>query len=346
MIDVAIVGASGYGGGELMRLLAAHPKARVRTAVSETYVGQPVSASFAGLAKRSDLIFSSYGDGAEVAKCDVVFLAQENGKAMQTVPHLLEAGCRVIDLSADFRLKDLNVFTSFYKLDHVAPEWNAQAVYGLPERHREAIRGARLVGNPGCFPTASLLALLPLFVNGLVDTNSVIIDAKSGISGAGRSKWSQAYHFPEANENVSAYNIAGAHRHTPEIEQTLTEVAGSDVALSFTPHLIPVTRGILATCYATLKEKGTRDDLWKMYNAFYADEPFVVMREDLPTTKQVLASNMCHIGLEVDARLNRVTVVSVIDNLVKGMAGQAIQNMNLMCGVEETDGLTMGGLWP
>jgi N-acetyl-gamma-glutamyl-phosphate reductase len=346
MIDVAIVGASGYGGGELLRLLAGHPNARVRTAVSETYAGQPVSASFAGLAKRSELVFSSYGDGAEVAQCDVVFLAQENGKAMHTVPHLLEAGCKVVDLSADFRLRDVGLYATWYKATHVSPEWNAQAVYGLPERNREAIKQARLVGNPGCFPTASLLALLPLFAHGIVDPASILIDAKSGVSGAGRSKWSQAYHFPEANENVSAYNIAGTHRHTPEIEQALTEVAGQEIALTFTPHLIPMTRGILATCYATLNEKGTREDLLKMYSAFYADAPFVAVREDLPTTKQTLGSNMCHLGLAVDARLNRVTVVSVIDNLVKGMAGQAIQNMNLMCGFEETDGLTMGGVWP
>lgn len=346
MKDVAIVGASGYGGGELLRLLAAHPGARVRTAVSETYADKPVSASFAGMAKRSELVFSSYGDGAEVAQCDVVFLAQENGKAMHTVPHLLEAGCMVIDLSADFRLRDVGLYETWYKQAHVAPTWNAQAVYGLPEWNGQAIREARLVGNPGCFPTASLLALLPLFANGLVDTTSVLIDAKSGVSGAGRSKWTQAYHFPEANENVGAYNIAGGHRHTPEIEQALTQVAGTEIALSFTPHLIPMTRGILTTCYATLKEKGTRDDLVKMYEAFYADAPFVAVREDLPTTKQTLGSNMCHIGLGVDPRLNRVTVVSVIDNLVKGMAGQAIQNMNLMCGFDETDGLTMGGLWP
>lgn len=346
MIDVAIVGASGYGGGELLRLLAAHPEARVRTAVSETYAGRPVSAAFAGLAKRSDLVFTSYGDGAEVAQCDVVFLAQENGRAMHTVPHLLEAGCKVVDLSADFRLRDAALYETWYKQAHSAPAWNAQAVYGLPEQNREAIRAARLVGNPGCFPTASLLALMPLFVNGLVDSASVLIDAKSGVSGAGRSKWSQEYHFPEANESVGAYKIAGTHRHTPEIEQALSLIAGTDVALTFTPHLIPMTRGILATCYATLKEKGTREDLLKMYSAFYADAPFVAVRDDLPATKQTLGSNMCHIGLAVDARLNRVTVVSVIDNLIKGMAGQAIQNMNLMCGFDETDGLTMGGVWP
>ncbi len=346
MIDVAIVGASGYGGGELLRLLAAHPGARVRAAVSETYAGQPVSAAFAGMAKRSDIVFSSYGDGTEVAQCDVVFLAQDNGKAMHIAPQLLEAGCKVVDLSADFRLRDVALYETWYKQAHTAPDWNAQAVYGLPERNREAIRVARLVGNPGCFPTASLIALLPLFVNGLVDPASVLIDAKSGVSGAGRSKWSQDYHFPEANESVSAYKIAGTHRHTPEIEQSLSLVAGAEVALTFTPHLIPMTRGILATCYAMLKEKGTREELLKMYSAFYADAPFVAVRDDLPATKQTLGSNMCHLGLAVDARLNRVTVVSAIDNLVKGMAGQAIQNMNLMCGFNETDGLAMGGVWP
>ena len=346
MIGVAIVGASGYGGGELMRLLAGHPHARVRTAVSETYAGRPVSAAWAGMAKRSELVFTSYGDGAEVAQCDVVFLAQENGKAMHTVPHLLEAGCKVVDLSADFRLRDVGLYQTWYKQAHTAPEWNAQAAYGLPELNGDAVRLARLVGNPGCFPTASLLALLPLFAQGLVDPASVLIDAKSGVSGAGRSKWSQEYHFPEANENVSAYKIAGTHRHTPEIEQILTQVAGQEIALTFTPHLIPMTRGILATCYATLNEKGTRDALLKMYSAYYTDAPFVAVRDDLPTTKQTLGSNMCHIGLEIDPRMNRVTVISVIDNLVKGMAGQAIQNMNLMCGFEETDGLTMGGLWP
>ena len=346
MIDVAIVGASGYGGGELLRLLANHPNVRVKVAVSETYAGKPVSAGFAGLAKRSELIYVSYGDGTEVAQCDVVFLAQENGKAMHTVPHLLEAGCKIVDLSADFRLKDVELYQIWYGQEHIAAGWNAQAVYGLPEHNREAIKTAQLIGNPGCFPTASLLALLPLFEKGLIDPASILIDAKSGVSGAGRSKWSQEYHFPEANENVSAYKIAGTHRHTPEIEQTLTEAAGQEIALTFTPHLIPMTRGILATCYATLKEKGTREALLKMYGEFYADAPFVAVREDLPTTKQVLGSNMCHIGMAVDPRLNRVTVVSVIDNLVKGMAGQAIQNMNLMCGFDETEGLTMGGLWP
>ncbi len=346
MIDVAVVGASGYGGGELLRLLAGHPGARVRTAVSETYAGQPVSAAFAGLAKRSELVFSNYGDGAEVAQCEVVFLAQENGKAMFTVPHLLEAGCKVVDLSADFRLKDVGLYKTWYSQTHAAVEWNAKAVYGLPERNGAAVRQAQLVGNPGCFPTASLLALLPLFANGLVDPTSVLIDAKSGVSGAGRSKWSLENHFPEVNESVGAYKIAGTHRHTPEIEQALSEVAGQEIALTFTPHLIPMTRGILATCYATLKEKGTRAELLKMYSEFYEDAPFVAVRDDLPTTKQTLGSNMCHLGLAVDARLNRVTVVSVIDNLVKGMAGQAIQNMNLMCGFNETDGLTMGGVWP
>ncbi len=346
MLKVAIVGASGYGGGELLRLLAAHPNARVSVAVSETYAGQPVSAAFPGLAKRSSLVFSRYGDGAEVAACDVVFLAQDNGKAMHLVPKLLEAGCKIVDLSADFRLKDTAEYETWYKTLHAAAEVNTEAVYGIPELHREAIQKARLVGNPGCFPTASLLALAPLLVNRLVRPDSLLIDAKSGVSGAGRSKWTQEYHFPELNESLSAYKVAGSHRHTAEIEQEASALAGQKILLTFTPHLIPMTRGILATCYATLTEKGTREDLLKMYSAFYADAPFVVVREDLPATKQTLGSNMCHIGLGVDARLNRVTIVAVIDNLGKGMAGQAIQNMNLMAGFEETAGLEAGGFWP
>ncbi len=345
-ISAAIVGASGYGGGELLRLLGAHPSVEIKAAVSETYAGQPVSAAFPGLAKRTELRFTSYDNGASAATCDVVFLAQENGKAMHMAPTLLAAGCRVIDLSADFRLRDIKSYQSFYKTPHAAPLLNAEAIYGVPELHAAEIRKARLVGNPGCFPTATLLALTPLVANDLIETNSILIDALSGASGAGRSKWSQEHHFPEMNESASAYKIAGAHRHTPEIEQELSLQAGHEIMLSFTPHLVPMTRGILATCYATLKGKVTREELLEMYSSFYSAAPFVIIRDDLPGTKQTLGSNICHIGLGVDERLNRVTVVSAIDNLVKGMAGQAVQNMNLMFGFEETSGLEAGAFWP
>jgi N-acetyl-gamma-glutamyl-phosphate reductase len=347
-IDVGIVGASGYGGGELIRLLARHPRARVATAVSETYKDRPVSAAWPGLAGQSDLTFRPYGDGSEVAQCDVVFLAMENGKAMETAPHLLEAGCKVVDLSADFRFADVSVYKSWYKLDHASPEWAARAEYGLPELNADVVRRASLIGNPGCYPTASILGLAPLMADGAVDPASIVIDAKSGVSGAGRSKFALDYHFPEVNESVSAYKIAGTHRHTAEIERVLGELAGSAFPVTFTPHLIPMTRGILATCYATLRESMAEDALTARYREYYRASPFVVvLDEGLPATKHTLGSNRCHIGLAVDARMNRVTVVAAIDNLVKGMAGQAIQNMNLMCGFAETAGLDdIGGFWP
>ena len=349
-IDVGIVGASGYGGGELIRLLARHPRARVKVAVSETYKAQPVSAAWPGLAVQSALQFQSYGDGSEVAQCDVVFLAMENGKAMETAPHLLEAGCKVVDLSADFRFRDTAVYKKWYGLEHASPEWAERAVYGLADLRSGDIRKAQLVGNPGCYPTAAILALTPLVFGCHVDNASIVIDAKSGVSGAGRSKFGLDYHFPEVNESVSAYKIAGTHRHTPEIEAALGALAVpiEPFPITFTPHLIPMTRGILATCYATLTGSMSMKELTALYSDFYLAQPFVVvLKNSLPATKHTLGSNRCHIGLAVDTRMNRVTVVAAIDNLVKGMAGQAIQNMNLMCGFPETDGLgDIGGFWP
>ncbi|HLV80670.1 MAG TPA: N-acetyl-gamma-glutamyl-phosphate reductase [Chthonomonadaceae bacterium] len=347
MLDVAVVGASGYGGGELLRLLARHPRVALRRAFSETYAGKPLAAAFPGWAKQSDLRFDSYGDGAEAAQCDVVFLAQENGKAMEMAPRLLEAGCKVIDLSADFRFRDTATYLAWYKTAHTAPDLSRKAVYGLPELYAEAICSASLVGNPGCYPTATILALAPLLHRRVFDPESLIVDAKSGVSGAGRAKFSLDYHFPEVAESVSAYKIAGTHRHTPEIEQAISDWAGIPLRVTFTPHLVPMARGILATCYASLREPVETGDLLKLYEAFYADAPFVaVVSDHLPATKHTLGSNMCHIGLAVDARTNRVTVVSAIDNLVKGAAGQAVQNMNLMCGFAETDGLDAPALWP
>ena len=347
MLDVGVVGASGYGGGEMLRLLLRHPEVNLKCAVSETYAGKPLTASFPGLAKRSSLRFESYGDGSHVAQCDVVFLAQENGKAMVTAPHLLEAGCKIVDLSADFRFRDVRVYGEWYS-PHVAAEWNAKAVYGLPELYADQIKATQLVGNPGCYPTATLLALTPLLAKGLIDPTTIIVDAISGVSGAGRSKFSLDYHYPEVNESVSAYKIGGTHRHTPEIEQILSAVAGQNVQLTFTPHLAPITRGILATSYATLKETADAKALLELFNAFYADAPFVYIQEEgLPATKHTLGSNRCHIGLAVDARNRRVVLISAIDNLIKGMTGQAIQNMNLMCGFDETAGLQdEGGMWP
>jgi N-acetyl-gamma-glutamyl-phosphate reductase len=347
MISVGVVGASGYGGGELLRLLAGHPEAQVQYAVSETYAGQPLSAAFGGFAGATDLRFQSYGDGTNLRQCDVVCLAQENGKAMEAVPHLLEAGCKVIDLSADFRFRNAAIYQEWYKMTHAAPQLNAEAVYGLPELFAPQIKTARLIGNPGCYPTATALALAPLLHYGLIETKSIIVDGKSGVSGAGRSKFGLDYHYPETNESVSAYKIAGTHRHTPEMEQTLGGLYNlPDLRLSFTPHLIPMTRGILVTCYGDLRADTDTTALLQLYREFYAGHPFVVITDGLPATKHTYGSNYCHIGLAVDARTHRVVVLSAIDNLVKGAAGQAIQNMNLMCGWDETAGLKQGGIWP
>ncbi len=362
MVEVAVVGASGYGGGELLRLLARHPDAHVTCAVSETYAGKPLTAAFPGLRGTGDARFESYADGSRVAQCEVVFLAQENTKAMQTVPHLAEAGCKIVDLSADFRFRDISTYAKWYGVPHASPHWNAQAVYGLPELYKYAIRKARLVGNPGCHATAGILALAPLAAQDLIRPDSIIIDSKTGVSGAGRAKFGPDTHFAEINESVSAYKIGGTHRHSPEIEMALQglmngqneqngsgENAGSAgaLAVTFTPHLVPITRGILATCYATLTEAKDIRHLTDLYTAFYADAPFVSVSEDgLPAAKHTQGTNYCLLGLALDTRLNRVTIISCIDNLLKGAAGQAIQNMNLMCGFAETAGLDLGGMWP
>ena len=345
-IKVGIVGVSGYGGGELARLLAGHPNVIMTYVTSGTYAGKPLSAALPGINRNIDLTCETFDPASAADKCDLLFLAGEAGLAMQAAPFLLEAGKRVVDLSADFRLKDPEAYQEWYKAEHTAPYLLEQAVYGLPELNREAIRKARLLANPGCHVTAAVLALTPLLAAKTVETNSLIVDSLSGVSGAGRSKFGLAYHFAEINESMRPYGVGGVHRHTPEIEQTLGEVAGQALKLTFTPHLVPITRGILATSYATLG--GDPGDLHALYHDFYADVPFVVTLPpgEFPATKHVSGTNFCHIGLTVDKRTNRVIVVSAIDNLVKGAAGQAIQNMNLMCGFDETAGLTGSALWP
>lgn len=345
MVRAAIVGASGYAGGELLRILAQHPHIEIGAAISETYAGKPVTTAFPGMARLSDVVFETYGDGSGVKSCEAVFLAQENSKAMHLVPQLLANGNKIVDLSADFRFRDVSIYEQVYKTTHAAKEENRRAVYGLPELNRDEIKTAQLVGNPGCYPTASVLALLPVLSS--VDHNSIIIDAKSGVSGAGRAKFSLDYHYAEINESVSAYKVAGTHRHTPEIEQTLSLYATEDIAVTFTPHLIPITRGMMATCYAKLTQLMDTDTLRELYTDFYTNHPFVVICNELPATKHTAGSNRCHIGIAVDTRLDRVTVVSCIDNLIKGAAGQAVQNMNLMLGLPEVAGLdTLGGQFP
>ena len=346
-IRVAVIGASGYGGGELLRLLSNHPSVELTVASSKTYAGRAVSASFPGF-RHSALRFEAIELADARDRADVFFLAQENGFAMQQAGALLTGGKKVIDLSADFRLKRADAYPLWYRNDHKSPDLLSRAVYGLPELHREQIRGASLLANPGCYPTASILGFTPLLEQGVIEPGSIIIDAKSGVSGAGRSKHILDYHFPELNESVRAYAIAGAHRHTPEIEQELGLLAGQELTLSFTPHLMPITRGILMTGYALLKKSCSSAELVSLYRQRYEAEPFVVVYDDgqLPVTKATYGSNYCHIGLAVDKRTNRVTVVSAIDNLVKGAAGQAVQNMNLMLGLPEAAGLSFAGVWP
>jgi N-acetyl-gamma-glutamyl-phosphate reductase len=352
-LKVGIVGVSGYGGGELARLLAAHPNVQLTYVTSSTYAGKPLRAALPGAAP-SDLVCAVFDSAVCADQCDFVFLAGETGLAMKVAPGLLDAGKKIVDLSADFRLKDPAVYQEWYKAEHTAPQLLAEAVYGLPELGRDAITKARLLANPGCHVTAAVLGLAPLLASNAVNHDSLIADSYSGVSGAGRSKFSLDYHFSEVNESMRPYGVGGIHRHIPEIEQTLSTVSdmrGGPIKLTLTPHLAPITRGILTTAYATLAppELGAGEaDLHALYREFYQDAPFVTILEpgQFPATKHVYGTNFCHIGLAVDKRTNRVIVVSAIDNLVKGAAGQAIQNMNLMCGFDETAGLTMGAVWP
>ena len=344
---VSIVGAPGYGGGEALRLLFRHPLIELAALVSKTFAGQPVWRLFPGFPDRERL-FQPFDRERIVQESDVVFIAQESGFAMKHAPFFLESGRKVIDFSADFRLRDISAYQTWYGREHTSPHLVEQAVFGLPELFRKELKYASLVANPGCYPTATALALTPLLERQLINPESIVIDAKSGVSGAGRAKTTPEYHFAEVNESVRAYSIAGAHRHTPEIEQILGRANGSPLIVSFTPHLIPVTRGILSTCYAVLKGEETAVSLRSVYAERYRNERFVTVypEGELPATKGVYGSNQCHIGLGVDRRTRRVTVVSAIDNLIKGAAGQAVQSMNIMMGFPEETGLDFPGIWP
>ena len=350
-LQAGIVGVSGYGGGELARLLLAHPHVDLTYVTSGTYAGKPLRAALPGAAP-SDLVCEKFDEAVCADKCDFVFLAGGSGLAMKIAPGLLGAGKKVVDLSADFRLKDPKAYKEWYKAEHTAPQLLKDAVYGMPETTKKStIQKARLIANPGCHVTAAVLGLAPLLNMEIVETKSLIIDSYSGVSGAGRSKFSLDYHFGEVNESMRPYGVGGIHRHTPEIEQALSWLGGSDVLVTLTPHLAPITRGILMTAYATPRPTTPAESLNSLharYRGWYKNAPFVTVLEagQFPATKHVYGTNYCHIGLAVDKRTNRVIVVSAIDNLVKGAAGQAVQNMNLMCGFDETAGLTMGAVWP
>lgn len=335
MIKVGIVGGTGYTGVELLRLLAAHSAVELEAITSRSEAGMAVADMFPNLRGRVTRRFTE--PATETLKaCDLVFFATPNGTTMHMARELLEAGVRIIDLAADFRLRDPAAWEQWYGAAHVAPELLEEAVYGLPEINRDAIRTARLIANPGCYPTAVSLGFMPLVESGAVDRTRLIADAKSGVSGAGR-KAAVGTLLCEAGENFKAYNV-GAHRHLPEIRQTLTQRAGAQVGLTFVPHLTPMIRGIHATLYAELTEE---IDLQALYERRYAGEPFVDILPPgaHPETRTVRGANTCRIAVHRPQQGRVVVVLSVIDNLVKGAAGQAVQNMNLMFGLEETAGL-------
>jgi N-acetyl-gamma-glutamyl-phosphate reductase len=346
MVRVGIVGASGYAGGEIIRYLLGHPEARITYLASDTFSGKHIGCAFPSLLGRDLPVCETFGDGA-ADRADVFFLAQHHGWAASIAPQLLGAGKKVIDMSADFRFRDAAVYEQWYKTEHPAKELARRAVYGLPELKREAIASAELVANPGCYPTGALLALAPAISAGLIDSSGVIIDSKSGVSGAGRSKSEVEYLFSEVDESLRPYGV-GSHRHTPEMEQEISEIAGRTVRVSFTPHLAPMVRGILTTIYAPLVRDATTSATIHIYKEYYAGSPFVVVLDEgeYPATKSVAGSNYCHIGLKVDDRTGRLVAMSAIDNMGKGAAGQAVQNMNLMLGLREVAGLDRPAVYP
>lgn len=342
-IKVGIVGGTGYTGVELLRILIQHPNVELASVTSRSEAGQDVHALYPNLRGHVDLQFSQ-PDIAELSQCDLVFFATPNGVAMKMVPKLLEAGVKVIDLAADFRIKDPVLWGQWYGQTHACPELLEQAVYGLPELNRDAIKQAQLVANPGCYPTAVQLGYLPLIEKGLVDVNTLIADCKSGVSGAGREIRLGSL-LCEASESVKAYGVAG-HRHLPEIRQGLMDVTQSDVGLTFIPHLMPMIRGIHATLYSQLT--ATVDDLQALFEARFQDEPFVDVMPagSMPETRSVKGSNVCRIAVHQPQGRGTIVVLSAIDNLVKGAAGQAVQNMNILCDLPETAGLNHVALMP
>ncbi|MDT8979806.1 N-acetyl-gamma-glutamyl-phosphate reductase [Paenibacillaceae sp. P-4] len=347
-VRVAIVGSTGYGGVELIRLLLNHPNVTITSVISASSAGAPIADGYPHLHE----VMCDTLDGVDVEemrrKADVVFTATPSGVSGQLVPKLLEAGLAVIDLSGDFRIKDGELYTTWYK--HAAPpeEWLAEAKYGLCELYPERgyAEGRKFISNPGCYPTATLLGLIPALQAGWIQPDSLIIDAKSGVSGAGRGV-NLGVHYAEINENFKAYKV-NKHQHIPEIEQVLSEVAQQPVTVTFTTHLAPMTRGIMCTMYATLAGTYIEEDFISLYQEYYAGRRFVRIRPQgqWPATKEVFGSNFCDIGFAVDRRTKRVTIISVIDNVVKGAAGQAIQNLNHMMGWGEATGLMLTPVYP
>ncbi|SEM99164.1 N-acetyl-gamma-glutamyl-phosphate reductase [Nitrosospira multiformis] len=342
MLKIGIVGGTGYTGVELLRILSQHPEVSIEAITSRKEAGMDVAQLFPSLRGRIELKFSDPAE-ANLEKCDVVFFATPNGIAMKQVPSLLDAGVRIIDLAADFRIKDIAVWEKWYGMTHACPELVAEAVYGLPEINRDRIKTARLIANPGCYPTAVQLGFLPLVESDAVDLDHLIADAKSGVSGAGRNAEIHTL-FAEAGDNFKAYGVSG-HRHLPEIRQGLSQAAKHPVGLTFVPHLTPMIRGIHATLYVKLLKEV---DLQALYENRYVDEPFVdvLPAGSHPETRSVRGSNLCRIAVHRPQGGDTAVILSVTDNLVKGAAGQAVQNMNLMFGLPETLAITHVPLFP
>ncbi len=344
-MKVSIIGATGYAGAELLRILHRHPEAEVVHITSESHTGERLSDLYPHLRGIYDMELESMKDIDRIgADSDFVFIGLPHGHAMEVGRALENMPTRIIDLGADYRFSDTNVYEEWYHVPHTHK--GAARVYGLAELYREEIKTAKIIGNAGCFTTASILALAPLAKHHLIDVNTILVDAKSGVSGAGRSP-KQGNHFPELYDSFKAYNVAH-HRHTPEIEQAIEDLSGEKTVLNFTPHLVPMSRGILSTCYASLKPDITADMVDAAFGKMYANEYFIRLlgRNGYPATKDVRGSNFCDIAWHIDERTGRVIVLSVIDNLVKGAAGQAVQNFNIACGFDEKTGLDDVPMYP
>ena len=346
MIKVGIIGATGYAGGELVRILMGHKDAEIKWYGSKSYVDQKYADVYRNMFQIVDAKCMDDNMEELADQVDVIFTATPQGLCASLVNEEILSKTTIIDQSADFRLKDVNVYEEWYKIEHKAPQYIDEAVYGLCEINRDLVKSARIVANPGCYTTCSILTAYPLAKEGLIDMSTLIIDAKSGTSGAGRgAKLPNLY--CEVNENIKAYGVA-THRHTPEIEEQLGYASGEKVVLNFTPHLVPMNRGILATEYATLKKKVTYEEVKAVYDQYYAKEKFVRVldRDVCPETKWVEGSNYVDIGFKIDPRTNRIIMMGAIDNLVKGAAGQAVQNMNLLFGLPEDEGLELVPMFP
>ncbi|KAB8137621.1 N-acetyl-gamma-glutamyl-phosphate reductase [Gracilibacillus oryzae] len=345
-MNVAIVGGTGYGAVELLRFLYNHPHVTVVKIISHSNSGTSFSEVYPHLVNIIDMEMDSFDIDQLAEEVELVFFATPSNVSKNYIPGLIDKGVKCIDLSGDFRLRDGEQYQHYYGEEMAAADYIVKAVYGLSEINKEAIKDALLVANPGCYPTATTLGLIPVLSHNLAEYQHIIIDAKTGTTGAGRSL-SQGFHFSEMQENFKAYKL-GVHKHIPEIEQVLSDTANEAIQVTFTPHVVPMTRGIMSTIYVDLKEKQSTKELINLYKEFYQDKPFVRIREEgvIPQTKEVYASNFCDIGLYADERTGKLIIVSVIDNLVKGASGQAIQNMNIMNGWDETTGINQLPIYP